>query len=113
MHTPKLALASVVLFVMACSGSSTSSPTVSTIVLSPSPCTVSRSNSVQLTAEATLPDGTKENVTSVSGTVWSTGNSNTATVNQSGVVVGVNLGVTAITAAFEGATGSVECTVGP
>jgi trimeric autotransporter adhesin len=91
--------------------SSTSSPNVSAIGVSPSPCAVGRTDSQQMSASATLPDGTKKDVTSVSS--WSTGNANTATVNASGIVVGVNAGVTKVTASYEGATGSVDCAVGP
>jgi hypothetical protein len=64
-----------------------------------------------MTATATLPDGTKEPVTSSAG--WSTANAQTATVNQSGIVVGVNGGSTGITATYQGATGSIDCTVSP
>lgn len=104
------------LVVAACgagSGSSTSSSTISAIELSPSPCAVTRTDSVRMAAVATMPDGTKENITSAAGVAWSTGNSNTATVDGTGVVVGVNDGITAITAAYQGATGSLDCTVGP
>jgi hypothetical protein len=94
-------------------GNATSSPEVSAISVTPSPCLVGRTNSQQMSATATLPNGVKEDVTQTPGINWSTGNTNTATVNPTGVVVGVNLGVTAITATFEGASGSVECTVGP
>lgn len=96
---------------LACSGSSTSSATVSAIDLSPTPCTVGKSDSRTLTATATLPDGTKKDISS--SATWSTDNSQTATVNGSGVVVGVNTGVTKITASYEGASGSEDCTVGP
>jgi len=96
----------------ACSGgSSTSSSTVSAIAISPDPCAVGRTDSVQLSAMATLPNGDKMAISS--DAVWSTANSNTATVDSSGVVVGVNAGVTSITASYSGATGSVDCTVGP
>jgi uncharacterized protein YjdB len=103
----------IALDVAACGGSSTSSSTVSAIAISPSPCAVGRTDSVQMTATATLPDGTKENVTSSAGVTWTTGNSNTATADPTGVVVGVNAGVTAITAEYQDATGSINCTVGP
>ena len=93
--------------------SSTPSSTVSAIAISPSVCVVTRTNSKQLSAEATLPDGSKMDISSNSTTTWSTGNTNTATVNASGVVVGVNPGVTQITASYGGATGSIECTVSP
>ncbi len=38
---------------------------------------------------------------------------NTATVDSTGNVVGVNAGVTSISAEYQGATGKVDCTVGP
>jgi hypothetical protein len=94
-------------------GSSTPSATVSAIAISPSICFVGRTNSKQLSAEATLPDGSKMDITSNAGTTWSTANSNTATVNSSGVVVGVNAGVTQVTASYGGASGSIDCTVTP
>ena len=108
----KLGAWSVLGFVslVAC-GSSSSSSTVSAIAVSPSPCAVGRTNSIQMSAEATLPNGTKEDVTGTSG--WSTGDSNTATIDASGVLVGVNAGVTKVTAEFQGASGSIDCTVAP
>src|ERR1700679_980672 len=97
-------------FAAAC-GSSSSSPIVSAISLSPSPCAVGRTDSVQMTAIATMPDGSKEPITTAA--IWTTANAQTATVNPQGIVVGVNGGSTSITAAFEGATGSIDCTVSP
>jgi hypothetical protein len=96
-----------------CGSSSTSSATVSAIAISPSPCSVSRTNSTQLTASATLRDGTKQDITSVFGVKWSTADGNTATVNGSGVLVGVNPGVTGVTVEYQGATGTEDCTVTP
>jgi trimeric autotransporter adhesin len=93
-------------------GSSTSSGSVSAIALSPSPCGVARTSSVQMGAVATLSDGTKQDLGGRAVT-WTTGNTSTATVSATGVVVGVNVGVTEITAAYQGATGSLNCTVGP
>jgi hypothetical protein len=94
-------------------GSSTPSSTVSAIGISPDPCAVGRTNSIQMKAVATMPDGTKEDITTASGVQWSSGNSGTLTVNQSGVVVGVNAGITSVKVAYSGATGSVDCTVAP
>ena len=94
-------------------GSSTSSPTVSAIGISPDPCAVGRTDSIQMKAQATLPDGSKQDITAASGVEWSSGNTSTLTVNESGVVVGVNAGVTSVKVAYSGATGSVDCTVGP
>jgi hypothetical protein len=105
--------ASWVAFGCGTSGSSTSSSTVSAIAVSPAPCAVGRTDSLQMSAVATMPDGTKQSLASSSGVQWTTGNSSTATVNPAGVLVGVNAGVTAITAKYQGATGSIDCTVGP
>lgn len=95
----------------ACGGTSTPSSKVSAIELSPSPCVVSRTGSKQLTAHATLPDGTKRDITSDAS--WSTDNEHTATVSKSGMLVGVNGGVTKITVTYEGATGTEDCAVTP
>jgi len=105
--------ASWVAFGCGASGSSTSSSTVSAIAVSPAPCAVGRTDSLQMSAVATMPDGTKQSLASRSGVEWTTGSSNTATVNPGGVLVGVNAGVTAVTAAYQGATGSIDCTIGP
>jgi hypothetical protein len=64
-----------------------------------------------MTATATLADGTKMIVTDVA--TWSTENAQTATVNGSGVVVGVNGGVTSIDTSYQGATSKLDCTVSP
>ena len=66
-----------------------------------------------MSAEATFLDGTKQDVTSGNETRWSSENANIATVNASGIIVGVNPGVTAITAVFRGASGKLNCTVTP
>jgi uncharacterized protein YjdB len=110
-----LGLALLTLLVGACSstGSSTSSSTVSAIGLSPDPCALGRTKTQQMTATATLMDGSKEGISSPQGAVWSSANTNTATVDQNGVVVGVNAGSTGITIAFQGATGTLDCTIGP
>ena len=112
--TFQLLTSSLVMFAaVACGGSSASSSTVSAIAISPSPCAVGRTDSVQMAARATLPDGTQVQVGSNPGVAWTTGNSSTATVNATGMVVGVNAGITSVTAEYQGATGSVDCTVGP
>ena len=93
------------------SDSGTSSSSVSAIAVSPNPCAVGKSDSIQMSALATLPDGTKQDITSSAS--WNTANSQTATVDSKGNVVGVNAGVTSISAEYQGATGKVDCTVGP
>ncbi|MBI5534110.1 MAG: Ig-like domain-containing protein [Deltaproteobacteria bacterium] len=98
---------------VACGTSSTSSPAVSAISLQPAPCVLRRTESTQMSAYATLPDGTKRDIGASPGVGWSTQDPSTATVNPSGVVVGVNPGITAVTAEYRGATGSINCAVGP
>jgi hypothetical protein len=98
---------------LAACGSSTPSSSVSAIAVSPDPCAVGRTDSVQMRAEATMPDGSKSDITSAAGATWSSGNTNVLTVNGSGVVVGVNPGVTSVNVAYHGATGTIDCTVGP
>jgi hypothetical protein len=66
-----------------------------------------------MAAQATMPDGTKSDVTRAPGVTWSSGNAGVLTVDGSGVVVGVNPGVTTVNLAYRGATGSVQCAVGP
>jgi Bacterial Ig-like domain (group 2) len=97
---------------LGCTATSTSSAAVSAIALSPAPCGLSRTNSVQMTAEATFSDGTKRQL-GRSEAVWSTRDGNIASVNADGIVVGVNTGVAAITASYAGATGTLNCTVIP
>jgi hypothetical protein len=105
-------LISALILCAACGASSTSSSSISAIALSPNPCGVAKTGSTKMTAEATFPDGTKEDLGSITGT-WSSANTNTATVNPEGIVVGVNVGITSITLAYRGASGSVNCTVAP
>ncbi len=93
--------------------SSNSSPPVSAIGISPSGCALGRTDSKQLAAEAILPDGTREDITSDPRTHWSTGSENVATASETGTVVGVNVGVTTVTVTFGGATRTVTCAVGP
>lgn len=98
----------------ACSSTSaTPSPSVSEINLNPSPCIVRQGKSLQLTAMATMPDGTKHDVTSESATSWSTENVKTATVNKSGILVGVSLGVTKVRVSYKEAKTTLSCTVTP
>jgi hypothetical protein len=93
--------------------SSTPSPAVSAIAISPVPCIALRTQSTQLSAKATMPDGTQEDVTSNLGIQWTSANPQTLTVNSVGVAVGVNPGATGVRAAYRGATGETTCTVSP
>jgi len=96
-----------------CGGSNTSSKAVSSISISPSPCVVVRTQSAQLSAEATFPDGTTREITSSPGAVWTSENTQTLTVDATGIAVGVNSGSTNVTITYEGASSTTNCTVSP
>ena len=115
MNLPLMSTPLSILFIAAAAAcqSSTPSHAVSAISLSPDPCAMTRTNSVQMKALATLPNGTKEEIGMSPGAAWKSGNSHTAAVSATGMVVGVNTGVTGITVAYEGATGNLDCTVVP
>jgi hypothetical protein len=66
-----------------------------------------------MSAEATMANGSKRDITSAAGVEWSSGNAQVLTVNPTGVAVGVNPGVTSVKVFYEGASGSVDCTVAP
>jgi len=87
--------------------------TTSTLSVAPNPAIVSKGNSTQLTAVATLADGTKRDVTTDPATIWASDNTQTATVDAEGLVVGVSIGVTSVGASFGGATSAVAVTVTP
>jgi uncharacterized protein YjdB len=70
-------------------------------------------DSKQLKAEATLADGSKQDVTDNPSTVWTSDDPQTATVDSKGNVVGVKGGVTHVNASFGGATQTVLVTVVP
>ncbi len=91
----------------------TSSAAVSEISITPSPCGVGKGDTISAHAQATLPDGSKEDITSSAGVEWTSSNTNTLTVTNTGIVVGVSAGITNINVAYLGATASLGCTVTP
>jgi uncharacterized protein YjdB len=95
------------------SGTSTVTVTqapVATVTIAPTAPSVAEDATVTLTA--TLKDASG-NVLTGRVIVWSSGNTNTATVSQSGVVTGVKKGNVSITATSEGKNASVTVTVTP
>jgi hypothetical protein len=94
-------------------GPTAGASTVSVLSVGPDPVAIGTTKSRQLTAVATLADGTKKDVAADSSTHWSTNNPKIATVDSKGVVVGVSVGITKVKAEYGGAGSSTTVTVGP
>jgi uncharacterized protein YjdB len=93
------------------SNAQTPNGSVSAVSVSPNPCGVGRTSSQQMSAQATLADGSKEDVTKNAS--WTSSNTSIATVDSTGNLVGVSAGTVTITAAFDGQNGTAGCLVGP
>lgn len=90
----------------------TATPTTTVkLTVSPDPLALESGKSKQLTAVATMGDGTKKDVASEAH--WASENSQTATVDSKGVVVGVSVGVTTVKTEYGGASASTSVTVTP
>jgi hypothetical protein len=117
MNRSILSVASLVLFaaVAACSGKDTSNTgaTVSSIAVTPDPCGVGKTDSMQMTAVAKFSDNSTEDITSVSDVTWTTSSTAVATVDDKGNLTGVSGGAITVTASFQGKSGSAGCVVGP
>lgn len=92
-------------------GSTTTTSTVKTIVVTPATSSVSVSS--QQAFAATAQDSSGATVTGIAFT-WASSSPNVATIDTSGVVTGLNVGTTQITASGSGVTSSpVTLTVTP
>ncbi|HVI09275.1 MAG TPA: Ig-like domain-containing protein [Candidatus Binatia bacterium] len=87
---------------------SVSNKTVTSLSVTPATATVAVGATVQLTATAAYSDGTNSNVSS--SATWSS-SSASATVSASGLVSGVSVGSTTITAAYSGQSATASLTV--
>ena len=90
----------VAVFAAACSSSPTSSTTVASIAITGSAPAVGSTS--QLTATATMSNGTTQDVTS--SATWVSGDATIATVSGAGVVTGVSAGSTTVTATYQSVT---------
>ena len=102
-------LAALVAAACAKKSSSTPSPTVSGVAVTGNGAFTSKNQTSQLTATATLSDGTTQNVTNTA--TWSSSNSGVATVSSTGLVTAVSFGSATITATYQGAQGSLSALV--
>jgi uncharacterized protein YjdB len=60
-----------------------------------------------------MNNGSQNDITSSPGVSWTSSNNQTVTVSGAGALVGVNAGATNVSVAYQGATGTVNCTVSP
>jgi hypothetical protein len=88
---------------------STTAATVSTIALSGSAALSAPGQTTQLTATATLSDGTSQNVSNAA--TWQSSNTAAATVSSSGLVTAVATGLATITATSQSKVGSLGVAV--
>jgi len=104
-----IVLLSLLLLIPACQNSPTAPSTpevkVISIVTSPSGTVFFVGATIQLTATATMSDGRKQRIASG---VWSSSDPDVATVDPSGLVTIVGVGMAVITAAYGGKTGSLS-----
>lgn len=84
-------------------------PAVTSIDVSPSPLTLAKGTTQQLTATALLLNGTHQDVTS--SATWTSDSAN-ATVDAAGIVTAASLGSATVTAAYNGGTGSTAVSIG-
>lgn len=64
--------------------------------------TLDKGATQQMTATVVYADGTRSAVTESDDLVWNIGNTDVATINDDGVVTGVNVGATQIKATYQG-----------
>ena len=93
-------------------GTASTGPFVTGLSLSPSAFTMGTNGATQqLTATATMSDGTTQNVTNSAATTYSSSNTSFATVNTTGLVTAVGVGTATITASNGGSTATATATV--
>lgn len=86
-----------------------SPPTVVSIAVTPAAPSIAHTSSVQLTAIATMSNGSTQNITATA--TWTSGTPADATVNSTGLVTGVAAGSSVITAASGGVNGTATVTL--
>ena len=105
-----IALVAIGLCVLASAcGTATSPSTVSTVSVTGAAPAVGSSS--QYSAVANMSNGTTENVTTTA--VWTSSNTDIATVSAGGLVTAVAEGTVSINATFENVTGSAQAAVIP
>jgi hypothetical protein len=94
----------------ACGGSSsTTTPTLSSISVTPATLSVAVGVTDQFAATAVYSDGSKQDVTS--SVTWSSSNSQVATINKAGLASSLSAGATTLSASLSGVSGTATLTV--
>lgn len=83
--------------------------TLSSIAITPATASIVVGSTQQYTATATYSDGSTANVSATA--TWATGSPAVATINTSGLALGVSGGSTPVTASLNGVTGTTSLTV--
>lgn len=99
----------IALFAIACSDSSTSATTVSS--LSVTGTTPAIGATAQFKATATMGDGSTQDVTSQAA--WSSSNTAVATVSSTGLVAGVAAGAATVAASYQSVSASDAIVLAP
>ncbi|WP_422822776.1 Ig-like domain-containing protein [Vibrio anguillarum] len=86
-----------------------SSAVITAIQVTPSPVSVAKGQTEQLTAIATYSDTTSSDISSL--VTWTPADTNTITVTSTGLITGVEVGSTTVTATKNGISNSVNVTV--
>ena len=101
---------SLVLASAGCGGNSSSTTkTIRSIAVTPSPATIAAAATQQFAATATYSDGTTANVTTTA--TWTSATTTVATISASGLATAVASGSSAITASLSGVSGTAMLTV--
>jgi hypothetical protein len=87
--------------------------TVSKIDIEPSKDTLSKGATQQFTASAVYSDGTTQDVTSSSDSVWNTSDPSIATVTSSGLATAVAVGIVDISVNYKGVVAKEHFAVTP
>lgn len=90
------------------SGGGSTTPTLSSISLTPASQTLAKGGTQQLTLTGTYTDGSTQSLT---GATWTSSNTAVATVTSSGLATAVSAGTSTISATLSGVTGSTALTV--
>lgn len=88
---------------------SVTAKTLTSIGVTPTTADISVGGTEQFTATATYSDGTQGNVTT--SAAWAVSNSSAATINSSGLAIGLGVGTTGVTASLDNFTGSATLDV--
>lgn len=83
---------------------------VASIAITPSSPSFSHSSTQQLTATATMDDGSKVDISAAAGVVWNSASTSKMTVSVAGLLTGVAAGTSVITVTYAGKSTSVTAT---